>query len=175
MMFFSEKNFMLAAKITDDLFLVIDQVFRIFTDFPDLYFVKCRTFDVTLRTWPFPHKKNTFLNSFYTFAHIWLQHFSKYWGDECMGRPPPETLGAVPPVPLGFRPWIHVYLTKHSYRRWYYAWPSLRKKRLYIQRPADFMKPCSYLFIFLRYLTYPSAFRIYCLLLFVGICIVCSH
>ena len=41
--FFSDKISILPAKISDDLFLVIGQVFRIFTDFPDLYFVKCRT------------------------------------------------------------------------------------------------------------------------------------
>src|SRR6218665_4027702 len=39
---FSDKIPIFTAKISDDLFLVIDQVFRIFTDFRDLCFVKCR-------------------------------------------------------------------------------------------------------------------------------------
>src|SRR6218665_993146 len=77
----SEKNPILAAQISDDLFLVVDQVFRIFTEFPDLYFVKCPT-------WLFPRKKNTFFYFFHTFAHIRQHCFSKYWGDECMGRLP---------------------------------------------------------------------------------------
>src|SRR6218665_1296045 len=81
------------------LFLVIDQVFRIFTDFPDLCFVKCRT-------GPFPHKKNTFFYSFHTFAHIRQHYFSKYWGDECMGRPPPQTLGGPSPSPPRFPPLV---------------------------------------------------------------------
>src|SRR6218665_3119305 len=73
MTIFSEQIYVLAAKISDDLFLVIDQVFRIVTDFPDLYFLKCRTR-------PFPHKKNTFFYSFHIFAHIRQHYFSKYWG-----------------------------------------------------------------------------------------------
>jgi len=35
------KNSIFTAKISDDLFLVIDQVFRIFS-FPRFYYVKCR-------------------------------------------------------------------------------------------------------------------------------------
>jgi len=38
---FSEKISSFAAKNSDDLFLVIDQVFRILTGFPNLYFVGC--------------------------------------------------------------------------------------------------------------------------------------
>jgi len=55
--FFLTKIPIFATKISDDLFLVIDQVFRIFPlfslNFQDLYFVR-------YRTQPFPHKKNTF-------------------------------------------------------------------------------------------------------------------
>src|SRR6218665_1861541 len=40
-----------------------------------------------------------------TFARTRQHYFSKYWGDGCMGRPPPQILGeTVPPVPLGLRP-----------------------------------------------------------------------
>src|SRR6218665_1380243 len=60
--------------------------------------------------------------SFRTFAHIRQHYFSKYWGDECMGRPPPQTFGGtVPPVPLGFRLWClssrRMLTYFHSYRR----------------------------------------------------------
>jgi len=98
MRFFSEKISILAAKFSDDFFLVIDQVFRIFTDFPDLYFVKCRT-------WPFPHKKNTLFYTFHTFVHIRQHYFSKYWGGRMHGPSPHLKLwGGPSPVPLGFRP-----------------------------------------------------------------------
>ena len=72
--------------------------FRIFTDFPDLYFLRWRA-------WPFPHKKNTFFYSFHTFAHIRQHYFSKYWGDECMGRLPTWNFGGDRPlVPPRFPP-----------------------------------------------------------------------
>ena len=35
--------------------------------------------------------------SFHTFAHIRQHYFSKYWGDECMGRPPPQIVGGTVP------------------------------------------------------------------------------
>ena len=87
------------------LFLVIDQLFRIFSFlfqiFRYLCYIQCRILS------PFPHKKNTFL-LFHTFAHIRQHYFSKYWGDGCMGRPPPQTLGGPPPAPVGLRPcdWV---------------------------------------------------------------------
>ena len=65
-------------------FLVIDLVF-LFPDFPYLYYVKCRI-------WPFPHKKSTFFYSVHTFTRIRQHYFSKYWGDQCMGRPPPPQI-----------------------------------------------------------------------------------
>jgi len=69
-----------------------------FTDFPYLYCVKCRI-------WPFLHKKNHyfrkeflddtfFILCSYLCARPTTQHyFSKYWGDGCMDRPPPQILG----------------------------------------------------------------------------------
>ena len=41
---------------------------------------------------------------FHTFTHIGQHYFSKYWGDEWMGRPPPQTLGRPSPSPLRFPP-----------------------------------------------------------------------
>src|SRR6218665_3576143 len=50
--------------------------------------------------YPFPHKKTTIFHSVHTFTHIRQHCFSKYWGDQCMGRPPPQILGGtVPPIP----------------------------------------------------------------------------
>jgi len=47
-----------------------------------------------------------FFYSVRTFARIRQHHFTKYWGDGCMGRPPPQISGAspspprYPPIPL---------------------------------------------------------------------------
>jgi len=77
------------AKISDDLFLVIDQVFfRIFSFFSQIfriliYYVKC-----LIR--PFPHKKNTFFYSIHTFARNQQHYFSKYWEGR-MHRPSPTS------------------------------------------------------------------------------------
>src|SRR6218665_2400869 len=78
-------------------FLVIDQVFRIIPFFSQIF-----------RIFYFPHKNkhyfrkeffyDTFCYSVRTFARIRQHYFSKYWGDGCMGRPPPQILGG-PPVP----------------------------------------------------------------------------
>src|SRR6218665_896342 len=77
MTFFSEKISILAAKISDDLFLVIDQVFRIFP---------------------------LFLLFSYFCAHP-TTLLLKILGGRMHGSPsPPQTLGDRPPVPLGFRP-----------------------------------------------------------------------
>src|SRR6218665_1268024 len=81
-------------------FLVIDLVFR-------FSFVYCNKMSyTTLFTQEKPlYFKKEFLNktifySVHPFAHIRQHYFSKYWGDQCMGRPPTSNfLGAVPPVP----------------------------------------------------------------------------
>src|SRR6218665_1896564 len=39
--------------------------------------------------------------SIHTFTRIRQHYFSNYWGDQCMGPPPPQTLGDRPPVHLG--------------------------------------------------------------------------
>src|SRR6218665_227266 len=101
MMFFS----IFTAKISDDLFPIFpfsSQISRIFAMLNVLYD-------------PFHIRKNTisennsfmtpFLLCSYFRAHPTTLYFSKYWGDGCMGRPPPQTLGVLsPPVLLGLRP-----------------------------------------------------------------------
>src|SRR6218665_1067252 len=48
--------------------------------------------------------------SVHTLTRIRQHYFSKYWGDQCMGRPPTSNfLGDRPPVPLGLRLW-HTYI-----------------------------------------------------------------
>src|SRR6218665_3003213 len=67
----------------------------LFPDFPYLCYIKCHIL-------PLPHKKNT---SVHTFTRIRQHYFSKCWGDQCMGRPPPKILGGpFPQSPLGLRP-----------------------------------------------------------------------
>src|SRR6218665_317904 len=106
MTFFPEKISIFTPKISDDFFLVIDQVFQILRFFTVL---KCR-----IR--PFLHKKNhyfrkefldkTIFYSVSTFARIRQNYFSKYWGTNAWAVPPPQIFGGtVPPVPLGLRPW----------------------------------------------------------------------
>src|SRR6218665_37667 len=81
MIFFAKKISIFSPKISDDLFLVIDQVFQILRF---LYCIKCR-----IR--PFLHKKShyfrkEFLDNTYffysvrTFTRIRQQYFSNYWG-----------------------------------------------------------------------------------------------
>ena len=100
---FFRKNFHFSGKnfwwpFISFSFLVIYQVFRIFNDFPDLYFVKCPT-------WPFPRKENTFYYSFHTFAHIRQHCFSKYWGGtNAWAVPHLKLWGDRPPSPPRFPP-----------------------------------------------------------------------
>src|SRR6218665_1143217 len=71
------------AKISDDLSLIIDQVFRIF---PFFYLI-FRIFTMLNVVYdPFLTRKSPFFYSFHTFTYIGQHYFSKYWGD-------------VPPVP----------------------------------------------------------------------------
>src|SRR6218665_985092 len=96
MTFFPGKISIFRAKISDDRFFSHLPGFSdfpfLFPDFPYLYYVKCRIS-------PFPHKKNTFFYSVPTFTHLRQHYFSKYWGNQCMGRPPPQIfLGTVPQV-----------------------------------------------------------------------------
>ena len=74
----------------------------LFPYFPYLCYVKCHI-------WPFPDTKNTFFYSVHTFSRTRQHYFSKYWGDQCMGRPPTSNFwgGPSPSPPLGLRPCTH--------------------------------------------------------------------
>src|SRR6218665_2270526 len=54
-------------------------------------------------------KKRQFFYSVHPFAHIRQHYFSKYWEDQCMGRPPPQIFfgGTVPPRSPPLHPSIH--------------------------------------------------------------------
>src|SRR6218665_2696661 len=85
------------VNISDDLFLVIDLVLRIFPFFSHIF----RMF--TMLNVVYDHfltRKPPFF-TVHTFTHIRQHCFSKYWGgDQCMGRPPTSNFGGtVPPVP----------------------------------------------------------------------------
>src|SRR6218665_2607723 len=84
-----------------------------FSDFPLFTVIKCPiVYDPFYARKPTFSKKNSlikpFFNSVHPFAHIQQHYFSKYWGDQCMGRPPPQIfLGGPSPSPprsppLGF-------------------------------------------------------------------------
>src|SRR6218665_115736 len=82
------------AKISDDLFLVIDQVFQIFSFLSLIFrnYVKCRL-------WPFPHMKNTFfLLCSYFRAHP-TTLLPKILGGRMHGPSPPQIWGERPPSP----------------------------------------------------------------------------
>ena len=86
--FFRKNIFTFRVKISDFFFFFshrpgFSDFPFLFPDFPYLYYVKCR-----IR--PFPHLKNNFLYSVHTFTCIRQHYFSKYLGDQCMGRPPPQ-------------------------------------------------------------------------------------
>src|SRR6218665_1390955 len=83
-----------------------DSLFR----FSVSYCIKCHI-------WPFLHNKkpsfnkqildDTYFYSLKAFAPIPQHYFSKYWGNQCMFRPPTSNLGGPSPLsPLGLRPCI---------------------------------------------------------------------
>ena len=91
-------------------FLVIDLVLAIFPFFSQTF----RIFTLLNVVYdPFLTRKTPFKNSVHTFTRI-QQHyvyFSKYWGDQCMGRPPPQIFWGRPPVPPRSLPlWVGVVL-----------------------------------------------------------------
>src|SRR6218665_2999766 len=90
--------------------LVIDQVFRIFPLFSQIFCIFTMlnvAYDLYMtlssqenslfqKRIPLWH----FFYSVRTFARIRQHYFSKYWGDGCMGRPhTSNSWGTVPPVP----------------------------------------------------------------------------
>ena len=87
------KNFHFQGKNFWRLFFSSSDFPFLFSHFPYVYYVKCRI-------WPFPHKKTTIFHSVHTFTHIRQHYFSKYWGDQCVGRPPHLTFFWGPsPIP----------------------------------------------------------------------------
>jgi len=94
MTFFPEKiYFRFHAKNSHDLFLVVDHVFQILRFFTVLNVV----YD------PFFTRKTTisekhalitpFFYSVRAFARIRQHYLPKYWGNQCMGRPPTSNFG----------------------------------------------------------------------------------
>src|SRR6218665_1617272 len=84
------------AQISDDLFLVIDQIFQIFPFFSQIFpmFAMLNViFD------PFLTGKTRFFTLVHTFTRIRQHYFSKYWGTNAWAVPPPQILGET--VPLG--------------------------------------------------------------------------
>src|SRR6218665_105777 len=110
MTFFGEKISIFTAKISDDLFfLVIDPVFRI-SPFFRVFTMLNVVYDPYLTTKTAISENNSLYDTFFTlfvlFARLRQHCFSKYWGDQCMGRPPTSNFGGdrPPPVPPGLRP-----------------------------------------------------------------------
>ena len=105
MTFFPEKISIFTPKIYDDLFLVIDQVFRFFTVLNTVYdpfFTRKTTIS----------EKNSFMSPLLLCSYFRARPTTlllKILGDGCMGGSPLEILGGtVPPVPLGLRLWRRV-------------------------------------------------------------------
>jgi len=125
MTFFSDKNLHFHAKKILMTFCFshrpdFSDFYYLFSDFSDLYCVKCRI-------WHFLHKikhyfKKEFLDDTYfysvrAFVPIRQHYFSKYWGDQCMGRPHTSNFGGDrPPSPPRSPPWRQRNWTRHIMR-----------------------------------------------------------
>src|SRR6218665_2894073 len=104
---FPEKISILTPKNSDDLFLVIDQVYLLLTisfQILCIFIVSNVVYDPFFTTKsPLSTKNSLTTRIFYSvqaFTPIPEHYFSNYWGDQCMGRPPPQIFwGTVPPVP----------------------------------------------------------------------------
>src|SRR6218665_2181269 len=90
----SRHNF---RKNSDDLFLVIDLVLRIFSFFSHIF----RMFTMINVVYDhFLTRKTQFFTLFmHAFTHIRQHYFSKYWGGPMHGRPPPLKFWGAPPPP----------------------------------------------------------------------------
>src|SRR6218665_77017 len=82
---------------SDDLFLVIDQVFQISRIFTVLNVV----YDPFFTRKTTISQKNSFIRPIFyslrTFTRIRQHYFSKYWGTDAWAVPPPQILGDRPP------------------------------------------------------------------------------
>ena len=107
----SGKISIFTPKNSDDLFLVINQVFQILCVFIAvslLYQMSYMTLSSQQKA--LFQQKNSLttpiFSSLQAFAPIPQHYFSKYWGDQCMGHPHLKFLGGPSPQsPLGLRPW----------------------------------------------------------------------
>ena len=103
--FFRKRFPFSSRKFLKIFFLVIDQVFQIFFTVLNVAYDPFFTRKTTIS------EKNSFIRPFFysvrTFARIRQHYFSKYWGDQCIGRPPtPNFGGTVPLSPPRFRPLV---------------------------------------------------------------------
>src|SRR6218665_721794 len=123
MTFFSERISIFMPKISDDLFLVIDQVFRIVPFFSQIFCIFTMlnvVYDPFLTRKTTISEKNSFMTPFFysvrTFTRIPQHYFSKYWGDGCMDRrPTPQILGGTSPQSaLGLRPCYTLLSSDHG-------------------------------------------------------------
>src|SRR6218665_2957520 len=96
----SEKISIFTPKNSDDFFLVINQVFLILTLYFQIlcvFIVSNVIYDPFFTTKSPLSTKNSLTTpiffSLQAFAPIPQHYFSKYWGDQCMGRPPTSNFG----------------------------------------------------------------------------------
>ena len=114
MTFFSGKNFHFTPKISDDLFLVIDQVFRISPFFSQIF----RIFTMLNVVYdPFLTRKTPFFTLLILSSASDNTTSKNIGGTDAWAVPPPHILGDRPSVPLGLRPckrfraqWLHIWI-----------------------------------------------------------------
>ena len=94
---FPEKISILTPKNSDDFFLVIDQVFLIWLSlfiFSVSLFYQMSYMTLSSQQKALFQQKNSLTTPIFSylqaFSPIPQHYFSKYWGDQCMGRPPPQ-------------------------------------------------------------------------------------
>ena len=113
-MTFSRKNFHFNAQNFWWPFFSHRLYFSVFTSDSPVW--NLIYYNIIQHIWPFSWPKTSisqqkvsswdpFLISSYFASHLMTVYFSKYWGEGCMGRPPPQILGDRPQVPLSLRPW----------------------------------------------------------------------
>src|SRR6218665_3725547 len=110
MTFLGGKIFVFAQKISDDLFLVINQIFQIFPCFYQIFPIFAM---LNVIFYPFVTRKTPFLLCSYLRANpTTLACFSKYWGDQCMSRPPTSNFGGNRPLSPPRSPPLHTQIEK---------------------------------------------------------------
>ena len=120
MTFFSEKNSIFTAKISD--ILVIDQVFRILPFFSQIL---CIFTMLNVVNDPFLTRKTPFFTLFILSRASDNTTSQNIGGDGCMGRPPPQTLGGPSPQSLSRSPPLR----------------QLHQELLYLNRATQLFRP----------------------------------